>query len=70
MDDTKAGMSIMDIRHVHADTYARFHGGVDKVVQACRPQRKWMPRVFWLFRCCGVLYCGVVQFDVLSYASL
>ena len=49
MEDAKAGVSIMQIRRVHADAYTRFHGGVDKVVQAHRPQRKWMPRVYWLW---------------------
>ena len=54
MDDAKAVMSIMEIRRIHADAYTRFHGGVDKVVQAYRPQRKWMPRVFWLWGEAGV----------------
>ena len=49
MDDVKAGKGIMEIRRVHADAYTRFRGGVDKVVQAHRPQRKWMPRVYWLW---------------------
>ena len=49
MEDAKAGVSLMKIRRVHADAYTRFHGGVDKVVQAHRPQRKYMPRVYWLW---------------------
>ena len=49
MEDAKAGVSLMKIRRVHVDAYTRIHGGVDKVVQAHRPQRKCMPCVYWLW---------------------
>ena len=54
MADVKAGMGIHQIRRKHAEAYVRFSNGVDKVVQAHRSERKWMPRIYWLYGPAGV----------------
>lgn len=52
--DAKAGLGVMAIRRKHAETYVRFHSGVDKVAQAHAACRQWMPAVYWLHGPAGV----------------
>ena len=54
MADVRAGMTVQDVRVVQADTYVRFHSGVDKVVAALRARRHWMPHVYYLHGAAGV----------------
>ena len=54
MADAKSGMGILQIRRKHSESYVRFANGVDKVVQAHRGHRQWMPKVYWLYGPAGV----------------
>jgi len=48
MTDVKSGLPLTAIKRKHADTYARYHGGVEKVAQAFVTPKTWKPWVCWL----------------------
>ena len=53
MDDVKQGMPISALKRKHPETYARYHGGVEKVAAAFVIAKTWKPWVCWLSGAAG-----------------